>query len=324
MKKFKEFLKPNYFIAFSNAGGRPGQYDNFDYSESFLHGQGGGPEEFEENLNPRNEPQYIKTGSRILFDPEKNNNGIGEEWNSPENIGTPNYHYSPYVIPHYNDEQAKHIRALISNTNDSHPDYEDIVPKYTSNSYNLNNTLLQHHRNGTPHPRHIASHFDFDDEDDDSYKPLIDTHAMDELINSHRLPHDMTVYFGLHFHPNEHRGKIAHLPAYLSTSISPHVAKDFGNTWDMSGHDGNNYKTIKTKNILRLHLPKGHPHLFNDNASLFPGQGELILPRGMRYQLGQKPTHIIDGDFESHFDGGVDKKRPIQYLFWTGRILPRK
>lgn len=60
MKKFKEFISPKEeFIAFSNAGGRPGQYDKFDYTESYLHGQGGGnptKESLGENLNPRVSP----------------------------------------------------------------------------------------------------------------------------------------------------------------------------------------------------------------------------------------------------------------------------
>lgn len=79
------------------------------------------------------------------------------------------------------------------------------MQNYTSNSYNLNNTLLQHHRRGTSPPRHINSHLDYDDEDN---APEIDTNELDHLINSHKLPHDMTVYSGLHFHPNEHTGKL--------------------------------------------------------------------------------------------------------------------
>lgn len=326
MIKFKEFIRPTEeFIAFSNAGGRKGQYDKFDYAESFLHGQGGGPqhrkESIDENLNPRNEPQRIKSNSSILSDPEKNNNGLGEEHNSPENIGTPDTHGSGHVFPEYNDEQAKNARALLRNTNDN-AEYHGIISPYTDNSYNLNDTLIRHHRNGTNHPRIIKSHLDWESDEDEEDGSEIDTHHLDSLISSHRLPHEMTVYSGLHFHPNEHRGKIAHVPSYMSTSLSPHVAKDFGKEWEMGYHDGNQYRTKKIKNILRLQLPKGHEHLFADNGSNYPGQGELILPRGMRYQLGQKPTHIIDGKFDSHFGHG--KNRDMQYHIWNGRVLPRK
>lgn len=317
MKTFKQFIKTaptkEEFIAFSNAGGRKGQYDKFDYTESFMHGQGGGPkEDIDENLNPRNEPQGVKTNSNILFDPEKDNKGLGEDHNNPEYI-TQDYHGTGHVRPNYNNEQAKNARELSSNTRED-DNYHRIIHPYTTNSYNLNNTLIYHHRNKTQHPRIIKSHSEDDSE--------IDTELMDHLIKTHKLPHDMTVYSGLHFHPNEHRGKIAHVPSYMSTSLSPHVAKDFGKEWEMPSYENGNFKNTKVKNILRLHLPKGHEHLFTDNGSFFPGQGELILPRGMRYQLGQRPTHIIRGNFDSHFGDGRDKEEK-EFHIYTGRVLPR-
>jgi hypothetical protein len=314
MKKFKDFLHPKEFIAFSCAGGRPGQYDKFNYTESYLHGQGGGPpEKIHENLNPRKDPEYIKTGSHIFFDPEKDNTGLGEEHNSPEHIGIPDYHDNGHVLPEYNNEQAKHAAMLSSDTKDFLSSYMDIIPKYTSNSYNLNDTLISHHRSGSQPPKLIKSHLDDDSED------KIDTEMFDHIINSHKLPKNMTVYSGLHFHPNEHRGKIAHVPCYMSTSLSPHVAKDFGKGWLMPHYNNGQMNNTYVKNILRLHLPEGHPYLFTDNASVFPGQGELILPRGMRYQLGQRPTHIIEGKFGVHFGHGEGDK--MQYHIYTGRIL---
>lgn len=321
MLKFREFRakEPKTFIAFSNAGGRLGQYDKFDYSESFMTGQGGGkPDNLEENLNPRDKPVFIKSSLKILTDPEKSNEGLGKEDNCPENIGIPDYHDMGHVFPSYTDEQAKNARILSANVNEHHPDYHDILEHYTSNSYNLNNELIRHHRANTEPPESIKSHLDIEDEDNYSD---IHLRTFDKLIADHKLPTDVTVYSGLHFHPNEHRGKIAYNPAYMSSSLSPQVAKDFGKSWEMGYHDGKDYKNIKVKNILRLHLPKGHSGLFTDNGSLFPGQGEIILPRGMRYQFGQRPTHIIEGRFHSHFGHGSSNK--IQYHIYTGRILPR-
>lgn len=328
MLKFKQFiqkpLKKNEFVAFSNAGGRKGQYDIFDYAETFMHGQGGGPREsIEENLNPRNEPQGLKTNSRILFDPEKDNKGLGEDHNTPENIRIPDVHGSNHVYPNYNDEQARNASILNSNTRDD-DDYHTIITPYTNNSYNLNNTLIRHHKSGTQHPRIIKSHLDWNEDEDEEDGSEIDTDVLDRLISSHRLPHEMTVYSGLHFHPNEHRGKIAHVPSYMSTSLSPHVAKDFGKQWEMSSYDNGNFKNKRVKNVLRLNLPKGHEHLFTDSGSILPGQGELILPRGMRYQLGQRPTHVISGKFNSHFSDEPLFDDEIEYHIYNGRVLPRK
>ncbi len=320
MQSFRNFnSNKNTFIAFSNAGGRLGQYDKFDYSESFLHGQGGGKiqkENLDENLNPRDKPQYIKTSSRTFFDPERRNTGLGDERNSPENIGIPDYHDSGYVNPRYTNEQANHAILLSRHVNENHPSYHDILTHYTSNSYNLNNELIRHHRMGVPHPEYIKSHLDYDDED---FAPEIHVPTLDKLIHSHKLPDNMTVYSGLHFHPNEHRGKIAVVPSFMSTSVSPHVAKDFGKDWRMYANYDNEHLV---KNILRLHLPKGHPGLYTDNGSLFPGQGEIILPRGMRYQIGHRPTHIVEGNFDSHFHNYSNPEGKKQYHIYTGRVLP--
>lgn len=316
MKSFKQFYnRPSEFIAFSNAGGREGQYDKFDYTESSVYGQGGGPKpRLNENLNPKKDPEYIQSGSRIFFDPERDNAGLSEDHNSPENLGIPDYHGGGYVHPHYTDEQAKHAELLSNSVHESDPHYHQFLNHYTTNSYNLNDTLIERHRFGKPVPDHIESHLDYNTRYDT--QPIIHVPSFDKLIDSHRLPDHMTVYSGLHFHPNEHRGKIAVVPCYMSTSLSPHVAKDFGKEWTMTDSNG---KYTRIKNILRLHLPKGHPGLYVDNASHYPGQGEIILPRGMRYQLGQKPTHVIEGNFRSHFDNGPQMKK--QYHIYTGRII---
>ncbi len=322
MLKYKQFKKniPETFIAFSNAGGRLGQYDKFDYTESHITGQGGGsPDNLEENLNPREKPIHIISHASILSDPEKSDEGLGEEFNHPKNIGIPNYNGTEYMDPKYTDEQAKNARVLSENVNEQHPFYHDILENYTSNSYNLNNELIRHYNHKTTPPDYIKSHLDVEDEENFS-----DIHlpSFDKLIADHKLPTDVTVYSGLHFHPNEHRGKIAYNPAYMSTSLSPHVAKDFGKTWMMNYHDGKDYKEMRVKNILRLHIPRGHLGLFTDNGSLFPGQGEIILPRGMRYQFGQRPTHIIQGNFLSHF-GNFRNRGETQYHIYNGRILSK-
>ena len=324
MLKFREFRakEPETFIAFSNAGGRLGQYDKFDYTESYMHGQGGGrPDNLEENLNPREKSIHIITHESILSDPEKSDKGLGEEYNHPENIGIPDHYKRGYVFPNYTNEQAKNARILSESVNEHHPFYHDIINNYTKNSYNLNNELMRYHNHNIELPESIKSHLDVAPEYNNS-----DIHIknFDKLIDDHKLPTDVTVYSGLHFHPNEHRGKIAINSAYLSTAISPHTAKDFGKTWISNYHDGKEYKEVQVKNILRLHLSKGQSGLFTDNASLFPGQGEIILPRGLRYQFGQRPTHIIQGSFANHFFGPQHRviEHNYQYHIYTGRILP--
>lgn len=325
MLKYKQFKKsiPETFIAFSNAGGRLGQYDKFDYTESFMYGQGGGRPDIldnslEENLNPREKPKHIISHASILYDPEKSDKGLGKEHNYPENIGIPDFFRKGYMFPNFTNEQAKNARILSANVNEHHPFYHDILSNYTKNSYNLNNELIRHYNHNTELPESIKSHLDVAPEDNHSD---IHLRTFDKLIEEHKLPNDITVYTGLHFHPNEHRGKIAINSAYVSTSLSPHIAKDFGKNWIMNYHDGKEYKEMQVKNILRLHLPKGYSGLFTDNGSLFPGQGEIILPRGLRYQFGQRPTHIIQGNFQNHANNIMNGIK--QYHIYSGRILTR-
>lgn len=336
MLKFKQFIQQEDIPVFCNAGGRKGQYDKFTYNGhhnpaskeviGFCHAGGPPPQQqeeyIEENLNPRINPVLINSSESVLTDPEKNNKGLGEDRNHPANF-LPDVHGTGHVDSNFTDEQAKNARALSSNTNDDHEDYHAIITPYTQNSYNLNNTLYSHHIKGIQHPRIIKSHLDYESDEDEEDGSEIDVEKLDRLISSHRLPHAMTVYTGMHFHPNEHRGRIHINPPYMSTSLSPNIAKDFGKWYEThQSHDGE-YKQVKIKNILRLHLPKGHEHVFTDNGSIFPGQGELILPRNTRFQYGQRPTHIIRGNFDSHFFGR-GRKENVEYHFYTGRVLPRK
>ncbi len=313
MKTFKEYSN-NEFIGFANSGGNPDNYKNFNSSPDLMVGYGGGPptpdrytNKIDENLNPREKPLVINSDKNYLEDPEKDNKSNGY---SPEDIGCSKKENANFVYPMFNNQHIKHIKLLLDNTDTTFSGYDHILNHYTTNSYNLNTTLMDCDRNNKTPPNFIRTNSNKDSK--------IDIRDLDGLIKHHSLPEDMTVYSGLHFHPLQHMGKIARLPAYLSTSLSPHVSKDFGvNTYYMD-KDMDRYFV---KNILRLHLPKGFPHLFTDPASNSPGQGELILPRNMKMQLGQQPTHAIHGNFRNHFNNKDGYESSI-YHIWTGRILP--
>ena len=313
MKSFNDFINEPIAV-FCNSGGPEDQYKKGIHKGNIpvFCNSGGPPEQKEsidENLNPRNNPIVHKTNSDILYDPEKENKGLGDERYHPKFLISNGSFEPDYVEPHFNTEQAKHIQALSDNTDDDDK-YHDIVSKYTWNSYKLNSELFDRHNKRKPVPEYLHAN------DDDEHP--INISDFDNLIDSHRLPHEMTVYSGLHFHPNEHRGRIYIHPSYLSTSVSPHVSKEFGKTLEM--YDSENGTSRSIRNILRLHLPKGHPHLFTDKGSNYPGQGEIILPRNTRFQMGQRPTHIIRGNFLNHFGNGR-RATHNEFHIYTGRIL---
>lgn len=183
---------------------------------------------------------------------------------------------------------------------------------YTFRSDNLNSTLWNNYRNKLTTPNELKSH-----NIPSNKEPIINLNKFDSLIHSHKAPENITVYSGLHYHPSEYRGKVMFNPAYLSTSISPHVSKDFGIAYN-SFYDN---EEVPIKSIVKFTIPKGHPMLYTESASHLPEQHEIILPRGVKYQLGQLPTHVINGKFKAHHN---DKITRMQIHLWQARILPSK
>lgn len=322
MKSFKEFKNiPKQLAIFCNAGGRDGQYNHINFptdnkKEFVAFSNAGGKDgqydswsKVEENLNPKFGPEFIRTRENIFIDPLRNNHQLGHENNTPKNNGIPDYHNSGYVIPHNTAEHAKLSRVLTTNVREDN-DYHEIVSKYTTNSYLLNKTLHNFGINGKVPPTFVRANEDKDSE--------IDTDKFDKLIDSHLTPEEMVVYSGLHIDPSNRGRSIYTNHPYMSTSINPHVAKDFGATFS---HINRNGEKDYVKHILRIIIPQNYPHLFTDNGSIFPGQSEIILPRHTRFQLAQKPTHIIFGHFNSHFDNKPHRDGEQLYHLWTGKLL---
>jgi len=319
MKSFLEFLDDEE-VVFANAGGNVGQYDKFKlpYVESIGFANAGGSP-LEENLNPKNmKVQVVHQTDHIFVDPEKNNKGLGLESNTPENLGIENRHNKNYVVPHNTTEHAKNIKNLVPKKDNN---YYDTTDSYTSNSYNLNRTLLEHDNKKITPPDKIPSNLDIS-KDDTEKNPQIHLSKLDNLIKNHKTLESVVVYSGLHFDPATSRGKIKRLPAYTSTSLNPHVAKDFGSEFHVRERNGDSYYV---KHMMRLDLPKGQHHLLTDHGSHFPGQSEIILPRNTRLQMGREPTHIVQGNFSNHFNGKVNPHadKTVHYI-WNARILKHK
>lgn len=327
MKTFKEFNTPEEVAVFCNAGGRIGQYDNIkfptDNKKEFVafSNAGGPPGQYDdwgntwgdvnENLNPKIDTEFIRSNSVIFTDPIRNNHQLGEENNTPKNVGIPDFHGFGYVTPHNTAEHGKLSRILSINVKED-TDYHNIISKYTTNSHVLNKFLHYHGINGTTPPRVIRANENENSE--------IDTEKFDRIINSHLTKQEMVVYSGLHIDPSNRSRSIYINHPYMSTSINPHVAKDFGTTFSQYNINGD--KSF-VKHILRIIVPKNYPHLFTDNGSVFPGQSEVILPRHTRFHLGQRSTHFIVGHFNGHFDDKPHRDGEQLYHIWSAKLLPQ-
>lgn len=191
-------------------------------------------------------------------------------------VGLTHFYSGSHTEPHLTEDQAKSAKKLHDNVNVDHPSYKHAVSEYTYDSEHMNHALFKDKQEGTKTAHSGAT------------GKLI-TH-MDSVIGHHKLPQKTTVYSGLHFNPSDfHNGKV-HLPAYTSTSLSPHVAANFGKPHRTIGDDGN---PILHKHMMRLELPKGHNHVFTENHTNLPGEMEVILPRDTKLKFGDKPSHVI-------------------------------
>lgn len=249
----------------------------------------------------------VNEGTRFigttLMDPIQDSSGAGSKENDHVNfIKSPSkqegFKSPRRVFSNLSNQQADTYKTLSIHTEDhrSDPSYKSTVASYTSNSDELNYHLYEAHKNGIRRKPKVGR---------------IAVKAMDDLIKAHRTPHSLTVYTGPHFDPHEHAGKDVDAPAYTSTSLTPHVAKDFGSSALSEGDD---------VHVLRVHLPENHPFLFADHESRYPGQGEVILPRGMKFHIGSSPTHSVTGRFASHFDNYTDSQ-PQTVHFWDAHVI---
>ena len=148
---------------------------------------------------------------------------------------------------------------------------------YTNHSRSLNNFLHRHYRNQPNDVKNVAY-----------YKKHIG--ALDKLLVNHKLSIPITVYTGLPESPevawkkyNVDRKKPIrlHLPAFTSTTTGLYTAKSFA-----SMHNLSNGKL----HILMITIPAGTPGGSIKKFSEYPGEGEILLPRGLDIEVNPKPV----------------------------------
>ncbi len=202
----------------------------------------------------------------------------------------------------YNESLARHH---LRNNNDMEDNR--LINRYTVESNKLNSKLFGLGIKGKQVPDTLSlipSHVSFFTGNREDFP----VSRFDHIIGRNRLPHPVTVYTGYHGNPNAKNGKNIILHAYTSTSLTPNVAKDFGQ--EFGG------KPLE-KHIFRMTLPKGFPHAHTVLNSMFPEEDEVLLPRGLKLSLPDKPTHIISGKFEYC---GDSRPVPLKIHMWDAKI----
>lgn len=159
--------------------------------------------------------------------------------------------FSP-AIKHYEGEASK-----LSGVR--HPDHKKSVRSYTGEDYkDINDTLVNPETKYTYlKPQTIKKHVS----------------NIDKAIASNKAKGHMTVYRGigpeLFKKMRLHDPKTTHFasPAYMSTSLSPDTATNFGS------------------HLLITRVPKGHPALYAEPHTVHKGEREVIIPRGAQHKV---------------------------------------
>lgn len=301
MKTFKQFTKAldalksrtntgNIGFATSSASYGEGTVPNDDKkiatSSASYSGKYCGKNKICESLNEEEiKPIVSRIDKKDPFRDPIRKNSDSVELNK---IGIKREYTDSATEPHLTEEQARHAKLLHDNVQMDHPHYKHAVGEYTHDSEELNNDLHRDSLNGTEHA--IKKHGDL-------------IKKLDGLINKHKLPESMHVYSGLHFDPHDYddernfgikskSDKIdVHLPAYTSTSLSPNIASKFGKPKISHKDDGTR---VVEKHMMRLHLERGHKHLFTENHTGLPGEMEVMLGRNTKLKFDKNPSHIIE------------------------------
>jgi hypothetical protein len=151
------------------------------------------------------------------------------------------------------------------------------VQQYTDDSADLNSYHWNKHELNQTGQGHL-----FDPDSRGEY----DTKRLDNALEHHRTPHDVTVYAGIKGDPRERANKegVVHHPAYMSTSLNKRIAQGFANS---NRHADKNEVNVDHAHTLQITVPKGHAGAYvgNKGISDAPKEKEFILPRGLNFKL---------------------------------------
>jgi hypothetical protein len=164
------------------------------------------------------------------------------------------------------------------------PEHKTSIKDYTYNSKALNGFHWNNHNKTS---------------DAYSKEPLYiermkrETKDMDSVINAHETPHELNVYSNSRHDPRELKNSkaIVHHPAYLSATLSRHVAK--GIVWNAK-------KDKETgelhHHIMKIHVSEGHAGAYVDHHSQLSSQKEFILPRGLNMKYHKTESQKFGND----------------------------
>ncbi len=211
---------------------------------------------------------------------EKSKKNLKEDVMTPENLKANNDDHEKHKQLH--KEMGQHY-AIHDHEDDAR------ILHYTDESQDLNHYLHKKEQLKQKGEEYHSQHYE------DYSKGL------QKALMKHKTPHELTVYSGLRYSPEDLFDKygkrkgshvVVNHPAFLSTSISKHIANKF------SKHDPySDYISRKTAgqdrshHMLKIHIPKGHPGAYIAHRSFVPNEKEFLLPHHTKLSIERTPEH---------------------------------
>lgn len=141
-------------------------------------------------------------------------------------------------------------------------------------------------------------------------------HKMEQSINDdiHKAPspsEDLYVYSGIKsLNPANLSNRYVHIPQFMSTSLLPHVAKEFSQMYTERGeNDSRNY----VHHVLRIKIPAfSNNGLYLANHSHYPKEEEFLLKNNNVLHISNTPHSYVQ-----QFDSGNSKTIHL----WDAHII---
>lgn len=111
---------------------------------------------------------------------------------------------------------------------------------------------------------------------------------LDATLNVEKTPREMALYSGTskrHAELLRSHDVVEH-PSYISTSIHPKKAMNFAKG--------------KMGDVIKIHLPAGHPGAYVAPMSSISSEREFIIPRGLKLRIDHSKREVISDDLHDH------------------------
>lgn len=178
---------------------------------------------------------------------------------------------------------------------------KEAVRSYTGSSVSSNRELIDT-ANGRPsnfeqHESDDKWTKDWKNDNEKNHHRLVNN--LDSVLNRSKVPRNLTVFHGINapssekFNPgkaaSQHPERHVRMPAYLSTTVDPHIASNFAKpeTWE------NDNRVPTTTHMLRIHLKRGQKGFrYVGERSAIQAEREGILKRDSVLKIGEHPTVV--------------------------------